>query len=314
MLFRSVVDLEDVSYSTPDGQVILDDMTLRLGPGDRIGLVGANGVGKTTLMRLITGELSPATGRVKIGKTVKFAKLSQDVHELNKHSEERIFDLIRREKTTFMVGKKEVGTGQLLEQLGFDQQQLQTPIKDLSGGQRRRLQLLRLLFSEPNVLILDEPTNDLDTDMLAAMEDVLDSWPGTLIVVSHDRYLLERATDNQYAMLGDGKLRHLTQGVEQYLSLRKGLGTESKSATASTSTKQVLGAEKRNLEKELARLERAIAKSHLELDELNKTLGDHDPADYEGLVTLGSRQKELESKIAKYEEHWLDVAQKLQLS
>jgi len=132
--------------------------------------------------------------------------------------------------------------------------------------------------------------------------------------VSHDRYLLERATDNQYAMLGDGKLRHLTQGVEQYLSLRKGLGTESKSATASTSTKQVLGAEKRNLEKELARLERAIAKSHLELDELNKTLGDHDPADYEGLVTLGSRQKELESKIAKYEEHWLDVAQKLQLS
>ena len=313
-LGKDVVDLEDVSYSTPDGQVILDDMTLRLGPGDRIGLVGANGVGKTTLMRLITGELSPATGRIKIGKTVKFAKLSQDVHELNKYSEERIFDLIRREKTTFMVGKKEVGTGQLLEQLGFDQQQLQTPIKDLSGGQRRRLQLLRLLFGEPNVLILDEPTNDLDTDMLAAMEDVLDSWPGTLIVVSHDRYLLERATDNQYAMLGDGKLRHLTKGVEQYLSLRKGLGTESKAAAGSTATPQVSGAEKRTLEKEAARLERAIAKSHVELDELNKTLGDHDPADYEGLVTLGARQKELESKITKSEELWLDVAQKLQLS
>ena len=213
-----------------------------------------------------------------------------------------------------MVGKKEVGTGQLLEQLGFDQQQLQTPIKDLSGGQRRRLQLLRLLFSEPNVLILDEPTNDLDTDMLAAIEDVLDSWPGTLIVVSHDRYLLERTTDNQYAMLGDGKLRHLTRGVEQYLELRKSAGVESKSRGVASATPQVTGAEKRNLEKELARLERAIAKSHLELDELNKTLGDHDPADYEGLVALGSRQKELETKIAKSEELWLDVAQKLQLS
>jgi ATP-binding cassette subfamily F protein uup len=213
-----------------------------------------------------------------------------------------------------MVGKKEVGTGQLLEQLGFDQQQLQTPIKDLSGGQRRRLQLLRLLFSEPNVLILDEPTNDLDTDMLAAMEDVLDSWPGTLIVVSHDRYLLERTTDNQYAMLGDGKLRHLTRGVEQYLELRKSSGTETKSTGSASGIPQVTGAEKRNLEKELARLERAVAKSHLELDELNKILGDHDPADYEGLVALGSRQKDLETKIAKSEELWLDVAQKLQLS
>ena len=313
-LGKDVLDMEDVSYSTPDGLVIVDDLTLRLGPGDRIGLVGANGAGKTTLMRLITGELKPEAGRIKIGKTVKFAKLSQDVHELNKHSEERIFDLIRREKTTFMVGKKEVGTGQLLEQLGFEQQQLQTPIKDLSGGQRRRLQLLRLLFSEPNVLILDEPTNDLDTDMLAAIEDVLDSWPGTLIVVSHDRYLLERTTDNQYAMLGDGKLRHLTRGVEQYLELRKSAGVESKSRGVASATPQVTGAEKRNLEKELARLERAIAKSHLELDELNKTLGDHDPADYEGLVALGSRQKELETKIAKSEELWLDVAQKLQLS
>jgi len=277
-------------------------------------LVGANGAGKTTLMKLITGELSPDSGRVKIGKTVKFAKLSQDVHELNKHSEERIFDLIRREKTTFMVGKKEVGTGQLLEQLGFDQQQLQTPIKDLSGGQRRRLQLLRLLFSEPNVLILDEPTNDLDTDMLAAMEDVLDSWPGTLIVVSHDRYLLERATDNQYAMLGDGGLRHLTQGVEQYLTLRKASGDGTKSPVGSSLIPEVSGAEKRNLEKEIARLERSIAKSQVELEELNKTLGDHDPADYEGLVSLGARQKELETKIAKSEELWLDVAQKLQLS
>ncbi len=311
-LGKDVLDMEDVSYSYPEGLVILDDLTFRMGPGDRVGFVGANGIGKTTLMKLITGQLSPQSGKVKIGKTVKFAKLSQDVHELDKHSDERIFDLIRREKTTFMVGKKEVGTGQLLEQLGFDQQQLQTPIKDLSGGQRRRLQLLRLLFSEPNVLILDEPTNDLDTDMLAAIEDLLDSWPGTLIVVSHDRYLLERVTDNQYAMLGDGKLRHLTQGVEQYLSLRKGLNAETTTASASAAP-QVTGAEKRNLEKELARLERAIQKNKTLLSELSSQLFSTDPSDFEALVELGEKQQKTGLEIESLEELWLDVAQKLQV-
>ncbi|MDG2497735.1 MAG: ABC-F family ATP-binding cassette domain-containing protein [Aquiluna sp.] len=312
-LGKDVLDMEDVSYSFPDGLLILDDLTFRLGPGDRVGFVGANGVGKTTLMKLITGELLPQSGRVKIGKTVKFAKLSQDVHELDKHSNERIFDLIRREKTTFMVGKKEVGTGQLLEQLGFDQQQLQTPIKDLSGGQRRRLQLLRLLFGEPNVLILDEPTNDLDTDMLAAIEDLLDSWPGTLIVVSHDRYLLERVTDNQYAMLGDGKLRHLTQGVEQYLSLRKGIASGSSGSATSVAVSQVSGAEKRNLEKELARLERAIQKNKSLLADLSAQLASTDPSDFEELVELGKKQQETGIEVDSLEELWLDVAQKLQV-
>ena len=264
------------------------------------------------MMKLITGEIGAQAGKVKIGKTVKFAKLSQDVHELDKHSNERIFDLIRREKTTFMVGKKEVGTGQLLEQLGFDQQQLQTPIKDLSGGQRRRLQLLRLLFGEPNVLILDEPTNDLDTDMLAAIEDLLDSWPGCLIVVSHDRYLLERVTDNQYAMLGDGKLRHLTQGVEQYLSLRKGTAAGS-NATSPTTTPKVTGAEKRNLEKELARLERAIQKNKTLLADLSAQLVSTDPSDFEVLVELGEKQQKAGLEIDSLEELWLDVAQKLQV-
>ena len=312
-LGKDVLDMENVSYSFPDGLLILEDLTFRLGPGDRVGFVGANGVGKTTLMKLITGEIGPQAGKVKIGKTVKFAKLSQDVHELDKHSNERIFDLIRREKTTFMVGKKEVGTGQLLEQLGFDQQQLQTPIKDLSGGQRRRLQLLRLLFGEPNVLILDEPTNDLDTDMLAAIEDLLDSWPGTLIVVSHDRYLLERVTDNQYAMLGDGSLRHLTQGVEQYLSLRKGMGNGSGGSNPSTPKTQVTGAEKRNLEKELARLERAIEKNKALLGDVEAKLLATEPSDFELLMELGQSQQKTGLEINSLEELWLDVAQKLQV-
>ncbi|MEK9987985.1 MAG: ABC-F family ATP-binding cassette domain-containing protein, partial [Aquiluna sp.] len=212
-LGKDVVDLENVSYQTPDGKRIFENLTFRLGPADRIGLVGANGAGKTTLIGLLTGALSPTTGKVKIGKTVRFAQLSQDVAELNKHADDRIFNMIKREKTTFVVGKKEIPTGQLVEQLGFRSEELQTPIKDLSGGQRRRFQLLRLMFTEPNVLILDEPTNDLDTDMLAAIEDLLDIWPGTLIVVSHDRYLLERVTDNQYGLLGDTNLRHLPGGV-----------------------------------------------------------------------------------------------------
>ena len=218
-LGKDVIDVENLCYSI-DGRELLHDVTWRLGPGDRVGLVGVNGAGKTTLLRLIQGELSPTKGRVKLGKTVKIAILSQDVRELDEFHGERIFQLLAREKTSFNVDKKEVSVSQLVEQLGFSQAQLQTPIEDLSGGQRRKLQFLRLLFGGPNVLILDEPTSDLDTDILAAMEDLLDGWPGTLIVVSHDRYLLERVTDDQYALMGDLRLRHLTGGVDQYLALR----------------------------------------------------------------------------------------------
>jgi ABC-type multidrug transport system ATPase subunit len=257
----------------------------------------------------MTGELSPTSGRVKIGKTVKFAKLSQDVRELDKFADERIFTMIRREKTSFVVGKKEIPTGQLVEQLGFDSPELQTPIKDLSGGQRRRFQLLRLLFTEPNVLILDEPTNDLDTDMLAAMEDLLDNWPGTLIVVSHDRYLLERVTDNQYGIFLDGTLRHLPGGVDQYLAHNKPRDTEK---VAVVKTDDLSGAERRSLEKESARLERLIAKQQAELLELQLKLAQSDPADYQKLVQLSEDQQKLQKAIAENEESWLLAAQKLQ--
>jgi ATPase subunit of ABC transporter with duplicated ATPase domains len=311
-LGKDVVDFEDVSYQTDDGKSILSHITWRLGPGDRIGLLGANGAGKTTLLGLMTGELSPTSGRIKIGKTVKFAKLSQDVRELDEFADDRIFSMIKREKTTFTVGKKEIGTGQLVEQLGFDSAQLQTPIGELSGGQRRRFQLLRLLFTEPNVLILDEPTNDLDTDMLAAMEDLLDTWPGTLIVVSHDRYLLERVTDQQFALLGDGKLRHLPKGVEQFLQLRKSAAVE-QPVEAKPVVATLSGAEKRNLEKESARLERAMAKANQELESVLLALATADQSDYELLLKLAERQRELGNQIEEFETLYLETLEKLQL-
>jgi ATPase subunit of ABC transporter with duplicated ATPase domains len=335
-LGKDVVDIENMTYAIGN-KTLMNNVTWRLGPGDRIGLVGVNGAGKTTLLKLVTGDLEPTGGRIKRGKTVNIATLTQDVRELDEFKDERIFSLIAREKSYFVVDGKEVGTGQLVEQLGFTTEQLQTPISDLSGGQRRRLQFLRLLFGEPNVLILDEPTNDLDTDMLAAMEDLLDSWPGTLIVVSHDRYLLERVTDVQYALLGDGSLRHLTGGVDQYLELRKhSLKASAKAAAAGQSTTgnpmlvgggnagsassaaapaaatggapKLSGAELRNAEKNLARIERALEKIAAEEAELHQQLTIHDPTDYAGLSALAATQAEFNDKRDGLELEWLEAS------
>lgn len=299
-LGKDVLDIENLDFSI-EGRKLLTDITLRLGPGDRIGLLGANGAGKTTFLKLILGSLSPDSGRVKLGKTVVPAILSQEVRELDEFADQRIFELIAREKRTFVVDKKEVGISQLVEQLGFTSLQLQTPIGDLSGGQRRRLQLLRLLFGEPNLLILDEPTNDLDTDMLAQVEDLLDSWPGTLIVVSHDRYLLERTTDMQYALLGDGDLRHLPRGVDQYLELRKSGGVTQETAAVKKSS----GARDREAQKNLQKLERAIAKAEAEELQIKSDLASHDPNDYDGLAALASRSAELSAKREELEALWL---------
>ena len=319
-LGKDVIDIEDLSYQTPDGTEIFSDITWRLGPGDRFGLVGANGAGKTTLLSLITGELEPTAGRVKRGKTVKIATLSQDVRELDEFHGERIFNLIAREKTSFSVGKKELGTGQLVEMLGFDSAQLQTPIEDLSGGQRRRLQLIRLMFGEPNVLILDEPTNDLDTDMLAAIEDLLDTWPGTLIVVSHDRYLVERVTDQQFGLLGDGKLRHLPRGVDEFLQLRRSITSAPKATTGaftpagaspSDSKSTLGGAERRALEKDLARAERSLEKLELEQQALASELEAADPSNYEVIAEISGRQLKLNQNREAIELAWLEASEKL---
>ena len=303
-LGKDVIDVENLSYKH-----LLTDVTWRLGPGDRVGLVGVNGAGKTTLLKLIEGLIEPDSGRVKRGKTVQIATLSQDIRELDEFADEKIFELIGREKKFFIVDKKEVSITQLVEQLGFSTEQLQTPIRDLSGGQRRRLQFLRLLFGEPNVLILDEPTNDLDTDILAAMEDLLDSWPGTLIVVSHDRYLLERVTDNQYALMGDGKLRHLTGGVDQYLQLRR--------ASLSAKPQEVAKAQKptgaalRDAQKNLARIERALEKLSAEETELHEKMALHDQTDFEGLTILMAKQAEMNEKRQQLENEWLETSEAL---
>ena len=303
-LGKDVLDIENLSYEI-DSQQILNNVTLRLGPGDRIGLVGPNGAGKTTLLRLILGKLSPTSGKVKLGKTVVPAILSQEVLELDEFGDQRIFELIAREKKTFTVNKKEVGISQLIEQLGFTSLQLQTPVSDLSGGQKRRLQLLRLLFGEPNLLILDEPTNDLDTDMLAQVEDLLDSWPGTLIVVSHDRYLLERVTDMQYALLGDGALRHLPRGVEQYLELRGAAGkTESQQTVP-----KVSGAELRASQKAIQKLERAIEKLEAEEVAVQLDLQSRDPLDHEGLAASALKANELATQKALLEAQWMKLSE-----
>lgn len=303
-LGKDVIEIEKMSFDE-----IFKDIDLILGAGDRIGLLGANGSGKTTLTKLITSALSPSSGRVKLGKTVNLAVLSQNLEELDELADERIYSIISREKSTFSVGKKEFSPGQLLEQLGFSQQQLQAPVGDLSGGQKRRLQLMRLLFREPNVLILDEPTNDLDTDMLAAMEDLLDSWPGTLIVISHDRYLLERVTDNQYAILGDGSLRHLPGGVDQYLQLRKPK-TEIKQAK-DVQTMGLTGAEKRNLEKEQAKYSRQIEKLTTEIESHKSGMAELQVDDYLQLAEMGKQLVELENRLSEIEDQWLIVSEKL---
>ena len=317
-LGKDVIEFENVSYRLPDGgREILTGLDLIIGPGDRIGLVGSNGAGKTTLVRLMRGELQPTGGRIKFGKTVRMATLSQEVRELDEFADERIFTLIAREKTTFTVDKKEVGATQLVEQLGFTPAQLQTPIGDLSGGQRRRLQLLRLLFGEPNVLILDEPTNDLDTDMLSAMEDLLDSWPGTLIVISHDRYLLERVTDVQYALIGDGRLRHLPRGVDQYFDLKhqqraEAARIELKQQATQRHSEALTGADRRNLEKQLAKIERQLEKLEQQIDELKQELVATDPSDYQQLNELGSKLSQLVAEQQDLENQWLEVGQRLQ--
>lgn len=332
-LGKDVIDVEGLSYSV-DGKTLLTDVTWRLGPGDRVGIVGVNGAGKTTLLRLVQGLIEPTGGRVKLGKTVNIATLSQDVRELDEFHGERIYELIGREKSFMQVDKKEVSPTQLVEQLGFTQSQLQTPIEELSGGQRRRLQFLRLLFGEPNVLILDEPTNDLDTDILAAMEDLLDSWPGTLIVVSHDRYLLERVTDQQFALLGDGHLRHLPGGVDQYLELRRHSlsaqspnrnsaksgeansqpresGTSGSASAGQNAKPKLSGAALRDAEKNLGRIERALEKLAIEETALHQQMAAHDQSDYAALAKLAEKQSELNTKRDQLEFEWLETSEHL---
>lgn len=219
-LGKEVINLESVEFAYPGGRPLFQDLTWRLAPGERVGVVGVNGAGKSTLLQILAGNIKPQKGKVKQGKTVKLRMLSQDTRELSAVAELRVVEAVAKVRERVMVGKKELTASQIVERLGFTRQRAWTAVRDLSGGERRRLQLLRLIVEDPNVLLLDEPTNDIDTDTLAAIEDLLDDWAGTLVVVSHDRYILERITDKQVALYGDGKVVDLPRGVEQYIEVR----------------------------------------------------------------------------------------------
>lgn len=327
-LGKDVVDLENVSVtyddpSMPDGKrPVLKKVTWRIAPGERTGILGVNGAGKSTLLSLVTGDLKPTEGRVKHGKTVKIATLTQQLDELKEVENDRVSDVIGRKKRSYIADGKELSPSQMLERLGFTSAQLSTPVKDLSGGQKRRLQLMLILLDEPNVLILDEPSNDLDTDMLAAMEDLLDTWPGTLLVVSHDRYLMERVTDQQYAVI-DGSFRHLPGGVDEYLALSAaGAGgsaagsaqaraDSSAQASAEPDTPKVSGAELRAAQKESGAIERRLAKLAAEQEKLSEQMSAHDASDYAGLAALGEQQQTLQDEIDELEMRWLELSELL---
>jgi len=327
-LGKTVLELEDVTV-TVGGRTLIDDVTWRLGPGDRVGVVGVNGAGKTTLLKLLADEPGgDVEGTVIRGKTIRIGHLSQELAELD--PEQRVRESVEEIKLRIQVGKREVSAGQLLERLGFYGDRQRTLIRDLSGGEKRRLQMLRLLMTEPNVLLLDEPTNDLDIEMLNEFEDILDGWPGTLVVVSHDRYFLERVTDHVVALLGDGKLSFLGGGVEEYLersrARRAALATAGAASRAGGSSKPALDAgsaasgaggtgasgalspaAQRAARKDLQRLERQIARSSQQEDALHEQLAAN-ATDYEKLTELGAQLAKVQDEKANLEERWLEVA------
>lgn len=316
------------------GRMLLDNQTWLIGPGDRFGIVGANGAGKSTLLNIIDGSLHPTKGHVNIGKTVKFAVLSQRLEELEKLGKYKVKEVLSRYKPSYIIDGKEVTPGQLMERLGFKPEQLMTPIADLSGGQKRRMQLLLILLNEPNVLIMDEPGNDLDTDMLAVMEDLLDTWPGTLIVVSHDRYLLERVTDQQFALI-DGKIRHLPGGVDEYLKIMEDYeraNMQESKADFEASSRAVAGdssdadsAEKSNQKYEaklsgkayydatrrVSAIERKLEKLEEEKSEIEQKMASHNPSDFVGLQELNEKLQANQSESSALEEEWLALSEQI---
>lgn len=335
-LGKTVLELEDLTVRA-GGRSLLDGVTWRLGPGDRVGIVGVNGAGKTTVLRLLADETSSGvsvSGHVVRGKTVRVGHLSQELDELD--LARRVRESVEEIRLRIQVGKRELSAGQLLERLGFVAERQWTPIGDLSGGERRRLQMLRLLMNEPNVLLLDEPTNDLDIEMLTEFEDILDGWPGTLVVVSHDRYFLERVTDHVVALLGDGRIAFLGGGVAEYLERSRARraaaaapapfpgasrptggpapGTRASSGAASQSGdsgKLAPGsAAERNARKELQRLDRQMEKAAAREAALHEQMAAN-AADYEKVAGLGAELSAVQDETAGLEERWLEVASEL---
>ena len=312
-LGKDVLDIEDATLVRGD-KTLLSHATWRLGPGDRVGLVGVNGAGKTSVLKLLSGELAPAAGRVKRGKTVALEQLAQSLDELN--PEERVLEAVESVKRVTRTATGEVTASSMLERFGFTGDKLTTRIGDLSGGERRRFQMLRLLLSEPNVILLDEPTNDLDIETLTVLEDFLDGWPGTLVVVSHDRYFLERVCDTVWALLGDGTVRMLPRGVEEYLERRRamlapgasvaaqGAVPAGASAAAKPETSQ---AAQRDARKAMARIEKQLARLTEREEKLHAQLVEH-AADYEKLADLDVELQQVLAEKEPLEEEWLETA------
>jgi len=313
---RVVIELEDARIDAPDGRTLVDHLTWRLAPGERIGLVGVNGSGKTTLLRTLAGEYPLAAGKRIEGRTTRIGWLRQELDDLD--PERRVIDAVEDVATYISLGKKELSASQLAERLGFSPKRQRTPVRDLSGGERRRLQLTRVLMSEPNVLLLDEPTNDLDIDTLQELENLLDSWPGTLVVISHDRYLIERIADNTYALFGDGKLTNLPGGIQQYLDTRA-----DQSRTAGVLDlgegkpegveKQMSSQQERELHKKMKALERKIAKENERAEALEAEIAALSEAgDFD---TIGDKTKELNAVKDTREElemEWLELGEQLE--
>lgn len=313
-LGKDVIDLLDVSVTYPGAsgeREVLRDIEWRIAPGERTGILGANGAGKSTLLGLIAGTVTPTSGRVKRGKTVQLAVLDQESRELEPLSGDMVREVLGRLQTTYQIDGKDATPAQLLERLGFPREHLSARVGELSGGQRRRLQLMLVLLSEPNVLVLDEPTNDVDTDMLTATEDLLDSWPGTLIVVSHDRYLLERITDQQYAIL-DGRLRHPPGGVDEYLRLAQKRPEAPVQQNKPVDSATLTGAELRAIEKEIASIDRGLAKLSDRISAKHDEMAAHDQSDHVGLGRLTAELRDLENQVTEQESRWMELSERLE--
>ncbi|SKG90116.1 Putative ABC transporter, ATP-binding protein [Mycobacteroides abscessus subsp. bolletii] len=306
-LGRVVIELEDATVATPAGDELVRDLTWRLAPGERIGLVGVNGSGKTTLLRVLAGAVPLAAGHRKEGKTVSIGWLRQELDDLPEDI--RVLDAIESIALRITLGDKELSASQVAEMLGFSPARQRTPVGDLSGGERRRLQLTRVLMAEPNVLLLDEPTNDLDIETLQQVEDLLDGWAGTLVVVSHDRYLIERVCDSTWALFGDGKLTNLPGGIEEYL--RRHAQPVAAPAAKAVPERGRDGAALRAAQKELGRLERAVAKLGEREAALHAQLAEH-ATDADRVVTLTAELNAVVAEKDATEVQWMELAEELE--
>ena len=327
-LGKVVIELEDARLDAPDGRTLLDELTWRLAPGERLGLVGVNGSGKTTLLRALAGEAELAAGRRKEGKTVKIGWLKQELDDLP--LDQRVLEAIEDVATRVAFGDFELSASQLAERLGFSPARQRTPVGDLSGGERRRLQLTRVLMAEPNVLLLDEPTNDLDIDTLRQLEDLLDGWPGTMVVISHDRYLVERICDSVWALFGDGGLTNLPRGIDEYLERRRKDGAAGDSgkvgrelppgpATAAPAGggpgggDALSSADERVLRKEMAKIERQMGKLDKREVELHAALAAAagEAMDSEKLASLDSDLRNVAGEKGQLEDRWMELGEQV---